>query len=81
MRPYDEQYDPMEECDREIKKRDRTIAALQAEVARLTDENLRLRKIASHVPGLVYIKAKEAAGYGVEVKAAALRPSEEKKNG
>lgn len=43
-------------------RKDSPIEALRA-------ENLRLRKIAAHVPAMVYIKAKEEAGYGVEVKA------------
>lgn len=46
-----------------------TIAALRAELTAAREEIGRLRKIAAHVPGMVYIKAKENAGFGVEVKA------------
>ena len=34
----------------------------------LREENKRLRKIAAHVQADVYIAAKEAAGYGTEIK-------------
>ena len=32
------------------------------------EEITKLRKIAAHVPAAIYIKAKEDAGFGVEVK-------------
>ena len=38
------------------------------EIESLEAENARLRKILAHVPGLVAIKAREAAGYGVKLK-------------
>ena len=37
-------------------------------VRELREENKRLRKIAAHVPAAVYIAAKEAAGYGEQVR-------------
>jgi len=37
------------------------------EIERLRGELLKMRKIAAHVPGLTYIKAKEAAGYASHV--------------
>ncbi len=53
------------DADRLMKERD----ALRAEVERL-------RKIAAHVPTREYIKAKEAAGFGTVIRAAALTPAE-----
>lgn len=38
-------------------------------IADLAKKNEELRKIAAHVPGLVYIKAKESAGFGVKIVA------------
>jgi hypothetical protein len=40
---------------------DRMYSTLMAEIERL-------RQIAAHVPAAIYIKAKEAAGYGVVVR-------------
>lgn len=40
-----------------------------AEIIRLESENLRLRKIAAHVPAADYIAAKERAGLGTRVRA------------
>lgn len=34
----------------------------------LLSENQRLRKIAAYVPPMIYIEAKERAGFGVEIK-------------
>ena len=39
------------------------------ELMELRNENAKLRKILAHVPASVAIKAKEAAGYGAEVRA------------
>ena len=47
--------DPVCECADEIER-------LEARVAKLEAENLELRQIAAHVPGKVYIAAREAAG-------------------
>lgn len=43
--------------------------ALWRRVAELEVTNERLRKIAAHVPGKVYIEAKEAAGFGAQIVA------------
>lgn len=52
----------------ELIKRHKGDARKDSTTEELRAENLRLRKIAAHVPAMVYIKAKEEAGYGVEVK-------------
>jgi hypothetical protein len=44
-------------------------AAQPSEAERLSNENLKLRKIASFVPAKVYITASERAGYGNQIKA------------
>lgn len=44
---------------------------IRSRLATAEGDVLRLRKIAAHVPAMVYIKAKEGAGYGAEVKAVA----------
>lgn len=54
-----------QECLDEIKD---ACTILRRERQRLEDENLKLRKIAAHVPGDVYIKAKEAAGFGEAIR-------------
>ena len=41
----------------------------EKELARLKEENLRLRKIAAYVPARVYLQAKEDAGYGDAIHA------------
>lgn len=38
-------------------------------IRELEAKNIRLRKIAAHVPSKIYIKAKEIAGFGVPIKA------------
>jgi hypothetical protein len=47
--------------DAEREAYDRMYSTLMAEIERL-------RQIAAHVPAAIYIKAKEAAGYGVVVR-------------
>ena len=53
---------------RELINRHKTDTPPPNPIDRLRTENLRLRKIAAHVPGNVYIAAKEAAGYATEIK-------------
>jgi hypothetical protein len=57
-----------------------TLRALLAEKKRSDEaeaQNVMLRKIAAYVPAMDYIKAKEAAGYGVQIKAALQEPPHE----
>ncbi len=44
------------------------LEAAEKQIAEKEAEIWRLRKIAAHVPGSVYIKAKEDAGYGEAVR-------------
>lgn len=49
------------------------LAAAEREREQLQAEEQRLRKILAHVPGKVAIAAKEAAGFGAQIRAAEKR--------
>ena len=48
-------------CDDQLISSD---GVLWEDIQFLLAENMKLRKIASHVPGKIYIEAKESAGFG-----------------
>lgn len=48
------------------------LAASEAKILELESELMKLRKIAAFVPGLIYIKAKEVAGFGEVIRTSGL---------
>lgn len=66
-------------ADARITRQGHREVILGERIRELEAENLKLRKIAAHVPSRAYIKAKETAGFAVEIhakEADAKRPTQ-----